>query len=106
MREAPASTRRTTFYDELVRRRRAAWIVASICALVAAGVGLVLSTIVTPIVLLVLGGLLKLVAALGVAGGGAQRPVPEPGSLDSAPGRCHHALEVLDRHGEVGGAPA
>jgi Zn-dependent protease with chaperone function len=65
--EAPASTRRTTFYDELVRRRRAAWIVASVCALVSAGVGLVLSTIVTPIVLLVLGGLLKLVAALGVA---------------------------------------
>jgi Zn-dependent protease with chaperone function len=64
--EAPASTRRTTFYDELVRRRRAAWIVASVCALVSAGVGLVLSTIVTPIVLLVLGGLLKLVAALGV----------------------------------------
>ena len=66
MSEAPASTRRTTFYDELVRRRRAAWIVASVCALVSAGVGLVLSTIVTPIVLLVLGGLLKLIAALGV----------------------------------------
>jgi Zn-dependent protease with chaperone function len=65
--EAPASTRRTTFYDELVRRRRAAWIVATVCALVSAGVGLVLSTIVTPIVLLVLGGLLKLVAGLGVA---------------------------------------
>jgi Zn-dependent protease with chaperone function len=65
--EAPASTRRTTFYDELVRRRRAAWIVASVCALVSAGVGLVLSTIITPIVLLVLGGLLKLVVALGVA---------------------------------------
>ena len=64
--EAPASTRRTTFYDELIRRRRAAWIVASVCALVSAGVGLVLSTIVTPIVLLVLGGLLKLVAMLGV----------------------------------------
>ena len=66
MSEAPASTRRTTFYDELIRRRRAAWIVASVCALVSAGVGLVLSTIVTPIVLLVLGGLLKLVAVLGV----------------------------------------
>jgi Zn-dependent protease with chaperone function len=64
--EALASTRRTTFYDELIRRRRAAWIVASACALVAAGVGLVLSSIVTPIVLLLLGGLLKLVAMLGV----------------------------------------
>jgi len=64
--EASASTRRTTFYDELIRRRRAAWIVASVCALVSAGVGLVLSTIVTPIVLLVVGGFLKLVAALGV----------------------------------------
>lgn len=67
MTEGPASTRRTTFYDELVRRRRAAWVVTSICALVSAGVGLVLSTIVTPIVLLALGGLPKLVAALGVA---------------------------------------
>ena len=67
MSEASASTKRTTFYDELIRRRRAAWIVASVCALVSAGVGLVLSTIVTPIVLLVVGGLLKLVAALGVA---------------------------------------
>ena len=66
MSEAPTSTERTTFYDELVRRRRAAWIVASVCALVAAGVGLVLSAIVTPIVLLALGGLLKLVALLGV----------------------------------------
>jgi Zn-dependent protease with chaperone function len=64
--EAPASTRRTTFYDELVRRRRTAWIVASVCALVSAGVGLVLSTIVTPLVLLALGGPLHLVAALGV----------------------------------------
>ena len=67
MSEASASTKRTTFYDELIRRRRAAWIVASVCALVSAGVGLVLSTIVTPIVLLALGGLLKLIAALGVA---------------------------------------
>jgi Zn-dependent protease with chaperone function len=66
--EAPTPTTRTTFYDELIRRRRASWIVASVCALVSAGVGLVLSTIVTPIVLLVLGGLLKLVAALGVVG--------------------------------------
>jgi Zn-dependent protease with chaperone function len=65
--EAPTATERTTFYDELVRRRRAAWIVAGVCALVAAGVGLVLSAIVTPIVLLALGGLLKLVALLGVA---------------------------------------
>ena len=47
--EASASTRRTTFYDELVRRRRAAWIAACVCALVSAGVGLVLSTIITPI---------------------------------------------------------
>ena len=66
MSEAPASTRRTTFYDELVRRRRAAWIAACVCALVSAGVGLVLSTIVTPLVLLVVGGLLKLAVALGV----------------------------------------
>lgn len=40
--------------------------VASVCALVSAGVGLVLSTIVTPLVLLAVGGLLKLAAALGL----------------------------------------
>ena len=68
MSEAPTPTERTTFYAELVRRRRTAWIVASVCALVAAGVGLVLSAIVTPILLLALGGLLKLVALLGVVG--------------------------------------
>lgn len=67
MSEAAASTTRTTFYDELVRRRRAAWIVAAVCALVSAGVGLVLSSIVTPIVLLAVGGLLRFVATLGVA---------------------------------------
>ena len=61
-----ATAGRTTFYDELIRRRRAAWIVAAVCALVSAGVGLVLSTIVTPVVLLVVGGLLHLVAALGL----------------------------------------
>ncbi|MGD9886308.1 MAG: M48 family metalloprotease [Reyranella sp.] len=66
MSEQPASTGRTTFHDELIRRRRAAWIVAVVCALVSAGVGLVLSTIVTPTVLLVVGGLLRLVALLGV----------------------------------------
>jgi Zn-dependent protease with chaperone function len=66
MSEQRASTRRTTFYDELIRRRRAAWIVASACALLSAGVGLVLSTIITPILLLVAGGLLKLVVLLGV----------------------------------------
>jgi Zn-dependent protease with chaperone function len=64
--DTPAATKRTTFYDELVRRRRNSWIVATVCALVAAGVGLVLSTIVTPMVLLVVGGFLKLVALLGV----------------------------------------
>jgi len=65
--EASESPGRTTFYDELIRRRRSAWIVASVCALVSAGVGLVLSTIITPLVLLAVGGLLKLVAALGLA---------------------------------------
>ncbi|MBV8192855.1 MAG: M48 family metalloprotease [Alphaproteobacteria bacterium] len=66
MSEAPVPPERTTFYHELVRRRRAAWVVATVCILVSAGVGLVLSTIVTPIVLLGLGGLLKLIAMLGV----------------------------------------
>lgn len=66
MSDAPTAARRTTFYDELIRRRRAAWIVAAACALVAAGVGLVLSTIVTPLVLLILGGFLKLVGGFGV----------------------------------------
>lgn len=72
MSEAPTSTRRTTFYDELIRRRRASWIVAGVCALVSAGVGLILSTIITPLVLLALGGLLKLIGLLGVVDSLAQ----------------------------------
>lgn len=67
MSDAPAPTRRTTFYDELIRRRRAAWVVSLVCALVAAGVGLVLSTIVTPMLLLIVGAFLKLIGGFGVA---------------------------------------
>ena len=67
MSDAAPSARRTTFYEELTRRRRAGWIAAVVCALIAAGVGLVLSTIVTPLVLLILGGLLNLVGGFGVA---------------------------------------
>lgn len=61
----PPRIRRVTFYDELARRRRGAWRVQAICILVAAGLGLVLSAIVTPLVLLLAGGLLHLVSAVG-----------------------------------------
>lgn len=64
--EGPGAPERTTFYDELIRRRRSAWIVAGICAVVSAGVGLVLSTIITPIILLAVGGILKLAGGFGV----------------------------------------
>jgi Zn-dependent protease with chaperone function len=68
----PAPPARTTFYDELARRRRIGWTVAGICILISAGVGLVLSAVVTPIVLLCLGGLLKLFVRLGLAAGPAE----------------------------------
>ena len=64
----PAPIERVTFYAELARRRHQGWLFSAICVLVSAGVGLVLSPIVTPIVLLVLGGLAKLAIALGVGG--------------------------------------
>ncbi len=67
MSDAPAPTRRTTFYDELIQRRRAAWLVSLVCALVAAGIGLVLSTIVTPMLLLIVGAFLKLIGGVGVS---------------------------------------
>jgi Zn-dependent protease with chaperone function len=62
----PARTERVSFHDELERRRRRGWVVSLICLAVSAGVGLVLSAVVTPIVLLAVGGLLKLGAGLGV----------------------------------------
>lgn len=67
MSDAPAPAQRTTFYDELIRRRRVAWLVSFVCALVAAGIGLVLSTIITPILLLIAGAFLKLIGGFGVA---------------------------------------
>lgn len=64
----PTRTERVNFHDELARRRRRGWVVTLVCLAVSAGVGLVLSAVVTPIVLLALGGLLKLVAGLGFTG--------------------------------------
>jgi Zn-dependent protease with chaperone function len=54
-------------YDELRRRRRLGWIYSLMCLLVAAGVGVVLSSFLTPFLLLVAGLALKLMARLGVA---------------------------------------
>jgi Zn-dependent protease with chaperone function len=72
---SPPRTERVNFYDELARRRRQGWLFQAICALVSAGVGFVLSAIVTPMVLLAAGGLLKLAARLGLAAPLARRGV-------------------------------
>jgi len=57
---------RTDFRDEFARRRRSAWLWSGFCLLIAAGLGVVLSTVVTPLLLLAAGGLLYLFARVGV----------------------------------------
>jgi Zn-dependent protease with chaperone function len=53
-------------YQELRRRRRLGWIYSLMCLLVAAGIGAVLSSFLTPFLLLVAGLALRLIARLGV----------------------------------------
>jgi Zn-dependent protease with chaperone function len=55
-----------SFWDELDRRRRGGWIWSAVSALVSAGLGVMLSALVTPLILLAAGGLLHLGEALGM----------------------------------------
>jgi Zn-dependent protease with chaperone function len=53
-------------YHELTRRRRLGWIYSLMCLLVAGGIGVVLSSFLTPLLLLVAGLGLRIIARLGV----------------------------------------
>lgn len=57
---------RGSFFDELKRRRRTGHLLSLVCLLIASGIGIVLSTVVTPLLLLAGGGVLHLLARLGV----------------------------------------
>ena len=59
-------TERVSFFDELARRRRGARILSAVCLLIAAGIGVVMSSVVTPLVLLAAGGILHLIAGVGI----------------------------------------
>lgn len=65
--ERLVSIERANFYNELERRRKRGWMFLAVCVAVASSLGIVLSTIITPIMLLLTGGLLKLALKLGVA---------------------------------------
>src|SRR4051794_10112568 len=56
---------RTSFFDEQQRRRRSGRLLSFVCLLIASGIGIVLSVLVTPLLLLTGGGLLHLLARLG-----------------------------------------
>jgi hypothetical protein len=56
-----------SFFDEQARRRRGTWRLSLACLVVASGIGIVLSAAVTPLLMLLGGGLLNLAARLGLA---------------------------------------
>src|SRR6516165_4632373 len=62
----PAAADRRSFLDELRRRRRVGWFLSLLCLLIAGGIGVVLSSVVTPLLLLAAGGLLHGLAALSL----------------------------------------
>lgn len=57
---------RRSFFTELRRRRRTGWLLSVLCLLIAGGIGVVLSSVVSPLLLLAAGGLLHGMAALGL----------------------------------------
>jgi Zn-dependent protease with chaperone function len=57
---------RSNFFDEQKRRRRAGRMMSGVCLLIASGIGVILSSVVTPLLLLAAGGLLHLLAWLGI----------------------------------------
>lgn len=66
---ATALVERTSFFDEQARRRRGARRLALVCLALAAGIGAVLSTILGPLLLLLVAGSLRLLSDLGIARG-------------------------------------
>lgn len=56
----------TSFFDEQIRRRREAWRLGLVCLALAAAVGAVLSTIIGPLLLLLVAVSLRLLAAAGL----------------------------------------
>jgi Zn-dependent protease with chaperone function len=65
-RSGSAAADRHSFYDELRRRQRTGRLLSLLCLLIAGGIGVVLSSVVTPLLLLGSGGLLHGVAAIGL----------------------------------------
>src|SRR5579859_4544368 len=57
---------RSNFYDEQKRRRRTGRFMSGVCLVVASGIGVILSSVVTPLLLLAAGGLLHVLAWLGI----------------------------------------
>lgn len=61
----PASDR-ISFFDEQQRRRRTGHVLSGVCLLIASGIGIVMSSVVTPLLLVAGGGLFHLLARLGI----------------------------------------
>ena len=67
MSDAAVTASHTSFFDEQIRRRRGARRLGLVCLALAAAVGAVLSTIIGPLLLLLVAGLLRLLAGAGLA---------------------------------------
>jgi Zn-dependent protease with chaperone function len=85
---------RTDFFDEQARRRRAAGVFSIVCLVIASGIGVVLSSVVTPLLLLAGGGLLRGLARLGVFPTALRNAAHALGSW--AAGHVAHFQAVLD----------
>jgi Zn-dependent protease with chaperone function len=63
---AVAGVRSVSFFDEQARRRRGARFLSVVCLLIASGIGVVLSTVITPMLLILAGGGLRLLIRLNI----------------------------------------
>lgn len=81
-----------TFYQELARRRRQARLLSVACLVIASGIGIVMSCLVTPLVLLAAGFLLHLAARLGIAPTAAHAAIHAIGAWALS---CGRQLDIL-----------
>ena len=66
--QRPVSIERVNFYDELAKRRKRGRIYLAASLIVASSFGVVIGMVITPILILLWGGLLKLALLLGIGG--------------------------------------
>jgi Zn-dependent protease with chaperone function len=103
---AVVSSRTVSFFDEQARRRRQARWLSVACLIIASGIGVVLSTVITPLLLVLAGAGLRLLIRLDVFSGSALSVLHDLGQWTAGHVATFYlvidSLDQIHRFGDIG----